>query len=223
MRAESREQRAERMQERKRALKIISILRREYPEAKIALKFGNEWELLVATELSAQCTDKKVNEVTGMLFEKYHSVADYAAVDPEEFQADIRPTGFFRNKARNIIGAANMVISDYNGRVPRTMAEITKLPGVARKTANIILGNAFGVVEGIAVDTHVGRLSRRLGFSGGDSPVMIERDLMSLLPRDEWFRATYLLIEHGRAICAAKKARCDICAVSGLCPSAYKV
>ena len=211
------------MQDRKRALEIISILGREYPEARIALKFGNEWELLVATELSAQCTDKKVNEVTEKLFKKYRSVTDYASVDPEEFQADIRPTGFFRNKAKNIIGAANMIITEYGGRLPRTMTEITKLPGVARKTANIILGNAFGVVEGIAVDTHVGRLARRLGFSSGDNPVVVERDLMALLPKDEWFRATYLLIEHGRAVCAAKKVRCDICAVSGLCPSAYKV
>jgi len=209
--------------ERERAIKILQLLRREYPEARIALKFGNEWELLVATELSAQCTDKKVNEVTENLFKKYRSMTDYALVNPEEFQAEIRPSGFFHNKAKNIIGAANMVITDYGGRLPRTMTEITKLPGVARKTANIILGNAFGVVEGIAVDTHVGRLARRLGFSSGDNPVAIERDLMVLLPKDEWFRATYLLIEHGRAVCAAKKARCDICAVSGLCPSAYKV
>ncbi|MFH1736810.1 MAG: endonuclease III, partial [Actinomycetota bacterium] len=132
-------------------------------------------------------------------------------------------TGFFRNKAKNIIGAATMIITDYGGRVPRTMTEITKLPGVARKTANIILGNAFGVVEGIAVDTHVGRLSRRLGFSGGKSPREIERDLTVLFPKEEWFRATYLLIEHGRAVCTAKKARCDICVISGLCPTAFKV
>lgn len=211
------------MENGKRALEIISILGREYPEARIALKFGNEWELLVATELSAQCTDKKVNEVTTGLFKKYRSVEDCALADLDEFQADIKPTGFFRNKAKNIIGAANMIITDYGGRVPRTMTEITKLPGVARKTANIILGNAFGVVEGIAVDTHVGRLARRLGFSSGENPVAIERDLMALFPKDEWFRATYLLIEHGRAVCTARKARCDICAVSGLCPSAYKV
>jgi endonuclease-3 len=211
------------LDEKKRAIEVLEILRRGYPEARIALKFGNEWELLVATELSAQCTDKKVNEVTKKLFEKYRSVADYASVSPEEFQAEIRPAGFFRNKAKNIIGAANMIMTDYGGQVPRTMMEIMKLPGVARKTANIILGNAFGVVEGIAVDTHVGRLARRLDFSSGENPVAIERDLMDLLPKDEWFRATYLLIEHGRAVCAAKKARCDICMVSELCPSAFKV
>lgn len=211
------------MTKRDRAREIFRILKTLYPGAKIALKFGSEWELLVATELSAQCTDKKVNEVTDGLFKKHRSVEDYAAAPREEFEADIRPTGFYRNKARNIIAAAHMVLTDYGGRLPRTMEEMVRIPGVARKTANIILGNAFGVVEGIAVDTHVFRLSNRLGLSDGKTPEKVERDLMRLISKNEWFQSTYFLIEHGRNICAAKKARCDICDISGLCPSAFKV
>jgi endonuclease-3 len=209
--------------EDKRVKEIFQILGGLYPDAKIALKFSNNWELLVATELSAQCTDKKVNEVTPALFAKYPDVASYAHADPAEFEQDIRPTGFFRNKTKNIIGAAQMVLSDFGGEIPRSMAEIIRLPGVARKTGNIILGNAYGVVEGIAVDTHVFRLSHRLGFSEAKNADGVERDLMEILPEDMWFKATYLLIEHGRAICAAKKAKCGECAVSGLCPSAFKV
>lgn len=211
------------VEEKERVSKILKKLRRLYPGAKIALKFGSEWELLVATELSAQCTDKKVNEVTDGLFKKYRSVEDYAAAPREEFETDIRPTGFYRNKAKNIIAAAHIVMTDYGGRLPRTMEEMVRIPGVARKTANIILGNAFGVVEGIAVDTHVFRLSKRLGLSDGKTPEKVERDLMRLISKNEWFQSTYFLIEHGRNICAAKKARCDICDISGLCPSAFKV
>ncbi len=211
------------MKKADRVAKIISKLKRLYPEARIALKFGNEWELLVATELSAQCTDKKVNEVTESLFKKYRLIEDYANADRSGFEAAIRPTGFYRNKSKNIIGAAQMVIAEYGGRLPQTMEQMIKIPGVARKTANIILGNAFGVVAGIAVDTHVFRLSRRLGLSTGKTPERVERDLMALLPQREWFRATYLIIEHGRNVCTAKKARCDICGISDLCPSAFKV
>ncbi len=211
------------MDTRQRAIEIIKRLRAVYPNAKIALKFSNNWELLVATELSAQCTDKKVNEVTGTLFNKYRTVADYAHAGVAEFEQDIRPTGFFRNKTKNIIGAAQMVLTEFDGQVPRTMTEILRLPGVARKTANIVLGNAYGVVDGIAVDTHVLRLSRRLGLSDGKTPEMVERDLMALWPKDDWFGATYLVIEHGRAICTAKKPQCGSCVLNDICPSAFKV
>jgi endonuclease III len=206
-----------------RAAEILRILKTLYPDARIVLKYGSDWELLVATELSAQCTDKKVNEVTKELFRKYRSIQDYASAAMEIFEADIRPTGFYRNKAKNIISAAQMVLSNYGGRLPVTMDEMVKIPGVARKTANIILGNAFGVVEGIAVDTHVFRLSHRLGLSTAKTPEKVETDLMGLIPRNLWFKSTYLIIEHGRNVCAAKKARCDICGISGLCPSAFKV
>jgi endonuclease-3 len=211
------------VKKQERAGEILRILKTLYPDAKIALNYGNEWELLVATELSAQCTDKKVNEVTASLFKKYRSIEDYARVKPDEFAQDIRPTGFYRNKTKNIIAAAQMVLAEYAGRLPKTMKEMVRIPGVARKTANIILGNAFGVVEGFAVDTHVFRLAHRLGLSAGKSPELVERDLMETWPKEEWFGATYLIIEHGRNICGAKKARCDICAINELCPSAFKV
>lgn len=211
------------MEERERVKEIVRLLKEEYPQAKIALKFGKPWELLVATILSAQCTDKKVNEVTEYLFKKYRSVEDYAYTPIEEFEKDIKPTGFYRNKAKNILAAANMVIEEFNGQIPQTMEEILRLPGVARKTANIVLGNAYGVVEGIAVDTHVFRLSHRLGFSKEKQAEKVEQDLMKLIPKEDWFGFTYVLIEHGRAVCTAKNARCDICVVNELCPSAFKV
>lgn len=211
------------MKKKDRPIEILKVLKKLYPDAKIALNYGNEWELLVATELSAQCTDKKVNEVTEALFNKYKAIEDYAQAAPDEFASDIRPTGFYRNKTKNIIAAAQMVLAEHAGRLPRTMDEMVRIPGVARKTANIILGNAFGIVEGIAVDTHVFRLSHRLDLSEGKTPERVERDLMALWPKEEWFQATYLFIEHGRNICAAKKAQCGICSVSELCPSAFKV
>lgn len=211
------------MKNHERAAEILRILKTLYPDAKIALEFGSEWELLVATELSAQCTDKKVNEVTARLFKKYRSIEDYAQAAPEEFASDIRSTGFYRNKTKNIIAAAQMVLAEYAGHLPRTMEEMVRIPGVARKTANIILGNAFGVVEGIAVDTHVFRLAHRLGLSDGKTAAIIERELMVLWPKEEWFQATYLIIEHARNICTAKKARCNICSISKLCPSAFMV
>lgn len=211
------------MEKKQRALEVLARLRRLYPDAKIALKYGNNWELLVATQLSAQATDKKINEVTPDLFKKYRTVADYAHADRTEFEKDIRPTGFFRNKAKNIIGAAQMVLTEFGGEIPRTMAEITRLPGVARKTGNIVLGNAFGVVDGIAVDTHVFRLSHRLGLSGGKTPELVEKDLMRLWPREEWFGGTYLLIDHGRNVCTAKRPRCGECVLNDICPSAFKV
>ncbi len=204
-----------------RATAVLKTLRRAYPDAKIVLNHGSTWELLVAVILSAQCTDKMVNRVTEDLFRKYRTVSDYAAADTETFQAEIRPTGFFRNKTKSIIGAARMLLSDFGGEVPHTMQELLRLPGVARKTANIVLGNAFGVVEGVAVDTHVKRLSQRLGFSRESNPDKIERDLMVVFPPDSWFSLTYLLIEHGRRICTARRPACHECVLADLCPSAF--
>lgn len=211
------------MEEEERVKEITRLLKEEYPQATIALKFGNPWELLVATILSAQCTDKKVNEVTEYLFKKYRTVEDYAYAPLDQFEKDIKPTGFYRNKAKNILAAANMVLEQFNGEIPRTMGNILKLPGVARKTANIVLSNAYGVVEGMAVDTHVFRLSHRLGFSKEKQAEKVEQDLMKLIPKEDWFGFTYVLIEHGRAICTAKNAHCDICVVNELCPSAFQV
>ena len=212
-----------------RAREVIARLREEYPSAGIMLVFENNWELLVAVILSAQCTDKKVNEVTAGLFRKYRSIEDYAAADPTEFEDDIRPTGFFRNKAKHIIGAAQKILSDFGGEVPAKMTELLTLPGVARKTANVVLGNAHpdsyatDPEAGIAVDTHVHRLSRRLALASSDDPQKIERELMAIVPRGDWFQLTYLLIEHGRAICAAQRPRCGVCPLNDICPSAFLV
>lgn len=194
---------------KKRAAAVVRKLKKLFPKAKIALRFSNNWELLVAVELSAQCTDKKVNEVTKLLFKKYRTLNDYVKARPRVFEKDIRQTGFFRAKTRNILAAARMVQKLYHGKVPRTMAEILKIPGVARKTANVVLGNAYGVVEGIAVDTHVMRLSQKLGLTSHKDPVRIERDLMELLPKKEWFPFTYRLIEYGRTYCPARPHDCS--------------
>lgn len=208
-------------EEKRRAREIFTVLREKYPRAKIALNFSNHWELLVAVILSAQCTDKKVNEVTAELFKKYKTLDDYAEADPRDFERMIRPTGFFRAKAKNILASAKITREKFGGKIPRTMEEILTLKGVARKTANVVLGNAYGVTEGIAVDTHVRRLSQRLGFSKNNNPEKIEKDLMSLFPKRQWFRLTYLLIGHGRALCAAKDPSCDLCPLQKLCPSAF--
>jgi endonuclease III len=211
------------------AREIVARLRAEYSTAGIVLHFGNDWELLVSVILSAQCTDKMVNQVTAGLFKKYRTLEDYASADLAEFEADIRPTGFFRNKARHIIAAAQKVLADYGGEIPASMAELLTLPGVARKTANIVLGNAYPQAyaadpdAGIAVDTHVNRLSQRLGLATSGDSDKIERELMEIVPRDDWFQLTYLLIEHGRAVCAAKRARCGDCSLADICPSAFKV
>jgi endonuclease-3 len=207
------------------ALEIIARLRREYPQAGIVLDFGNDWELLVAVILSAQCTDKMVNQVTASLFQKYRTIEDYASADPLGFEADVRPTGFFRNKAKHIIGAAQKILVDYRGEVPASMAELLTLPGVARKTANVVLGNAHPQAyesdpdAGIAVDTHVNRLSQRLGLAASKDSDKIERELMEIVPRAHWFRLTYLLIDHGRAVCTAKRPRCGECPLQDICPS----
>jgi endonuclease III len=203
----------------KRITQIISLLDREYPKAHIALRFGDPLQLLVSTILSAQCTDARVNIVTEELFKKYKTVTDYAAADIKAFERDIYSTGFYHNKAKNIIAAAKMIAHDFAGKVPDTMEGLTALPGVARKTANIVLYNAFSKTEGIAVDTHVRRLSRRLGLSKNDAPEKIEQDLMKQFDRKLWGHVTYLLVEHGRHVCDAKKPRCPECVAAQLCPS----
>lgn len=204
---------------KKRAGKALHILGKTYPDAKIALKYGNNIQLLVAVILSAQCTDKKVNEVAVSLFKKYKTAKDFANAKRAVFEKEIHQTGFYRAKTRNIIAACKKIEAEFNGRLPRTMAQILTLPGVARKTANVVLGNAYGVVEGIAIDTHMIRLSQRLGFTKQTDPVKIEQDLMALFPKKNWFRLTYMLINHGRAICEAKKPRCAECLLNKLCPS----
>jgi endonuclease-3 len=176
---------------------------------------------LIATILSAQCTDERVNIVTKTLFKKYRSVEDYAGADLKELEQDIRSTGFYRNKARNIKKCCQMILDKFGSQVPKTMEEILELPGVARKTANIVLSNAYGVVEGIAVDTHVRRLSRRLRLTANDNPDKIEQDLMKLVPKSKWMRFTELLIFHGRKTCTAKRPKCETCVVNKLCPSAF--
>jgi len=204
-----------------RVLEIIELLEKEHPDAKIALDYASPLELLVATILSAQCTDKRVNIVTKTLFKKYRKAEDYANADLEELEEDIRPTGFYRNKARNIKKCCQILVEKFNSQVPRTMEEMLELPGVARKTANIVLSNAYGVIEGIAVDTHVRRLARRLGLSEHEDPKKIEGDLMKMVPKDKWMRFTDLLIFHGRRICVARKPKCGICVLNKLCPSAF--
>lgn len=194
------------LRERKKRVQKISIaLKKLFPEAKIALKYASNWELLVAVILSAQCTDKKVNEVTEKLFKKYRTLDDYLRAKPQEFEQDIKATGFYRNKAKNILTAAKIIKEKFNGKLPKTIKEMLELPGVARKTANVVLGNAYGVVEGIAVDTHVSRLAQKLGLTTEKDPVKIERDLMALFPKNEWSPITYRLINYGREICVRRK------------------
>lgn len=204
-----------------RALKVIELLEREHSDAKIALHYTNPLELLVATILSAQCTDERVNMVTKTLFKKYAKVEDYANADLKELEQDIKSTGFYRNKAKNIKKTSQLLVEKYHSKVPETMEELLELPGVARKTANIVLANAFGVVEGVAVDTHVRRLAQRLGLSGNDDPGKIEKDLMRIVPKDKWMRITDLLIFHGRRVCTAKRPNCTACVLNKICPSAF--
>lgn len=205
---------------KKRARAISRELKTLFPDAKIALKYGSAWELLVAVVLSAQCTDKKVNEVTPALFAKYKTLDEYADADPHEFEKDIKQTGFFRAKTKNIIGAAKAVRERHDGEVPGTMKELLTLPGIARKSANVILGNAFNVVEGIAVDTHVRRFAIKFDLSDHADPVRIERDLMELFPKHEWNAITYRLIEYGRQICPGRVHECAHHPLSKLYPPA---
>lgn len=205
-----------------RLLKIIELLEKEYPKTKIALHYSSPLEILVATILSAQCTDKRVNLVTPSLFKKYKTAKDYANADLAELEQDIKSTGFYRNKAKNIKNASRMIVERFDSQVPQTMEEILMLPGVARKTANIVLSNAYGVIVGIAVDTHVRRLSKRLGLTENTNPDKIEKDLMQIVPKSHWKSITNLLISHGRAVCDARKPKCGICCLNKICPSAFK-
>jgi endonuclease III len=202
-----------------RAPEVIRILSATYPDATVALNFSNPLECLVATILSAQSTDATVNVVTATLFTKYRSAEDYLRVPEDELRADIKPTGFFNQKAASIRAACQRIVEVYGGQVPGAMEDLLTLRGVARKTANIVLGNSFGVVEGIAVDTHVKRLANRIGFSEESDPNKIEQDLMRLIPRERWFPFTYVLIDHGRSLCTAKKPRCPDCPIEPLCPA----
>ena len=204
-----------------RALKVIELLEKEVPDAKIALHHTNPLELLVATILSAQCTDERVNVVTKTLFKKYTKAEDYANADLKELEQDIKSTGFYRNKAKNIKKCCQLLVEKYNSQVPRTMEELLELPGVARKTANIVLSNAYGVIAGVAVDTHVRRLAQRLGLTENEDPAKIETDLMNIVPRDKWMRITDLLIFHGRRVCVARKPKCNVCVLNKMCPSAF--
>src|SRR3989338_2522483 len=196
------------LEKKRRVLKILKTLEKHDPGAHIALKYGNSIQLMVAVILSAQCTDKKVNEVAGGLFKKYKTVEDFAAANLKTFGKEIRPTGFYRAKAKNIIAAAKMIRDEFGGKLPRTMEEMVRLPGVGRKTANIVLGNAFGIVRGIAVDTHVRRLAQHFCWTREQDPNKIEQDLMKLTPKKYWLKATCLLIDYGRTLCTARKCQC---------------
>lgn len=226
---------------------ILSILTKTYPKAKIALRYSNNWELLISVILSAQCTDIMVNKVTERLFAKYKTLENYVVADIREFEKDIKSTGFYHNKAKNILTSAKLVKEKFKGEIPNTMAELLTLPGVARKTANIVLGNAYNIVEGIAVDTHVNRISQRLrlvdlskiggkkniflisrpglerrktlDFIKDADPNKIEQQLMKNIPKENWFKITYMIIDHGRAICRAQNPKCEICPLNKLCPA----
>jgi endonuclease III len=202
-----------------RARKIVSRLKKQYPEAICELDFTTAFELLVATILAAQCTDARVNIVTRELFRKYPTPQSYLDVEQEELERDIHSTGFFRNKAKSIRGACRMIVDDFGGEVPRTMDELLTLPGVARKTANVVLGTAFGISAGVVVDTHVGRLSRRLALTTHDDPEKVERDLMAIIPRREWTDFAHRLVLHGRRVCHARGPNCGACCLNDICPS----
>ena len=199
---------------------IVGRLAERYPEARCSLEHVDPLQLLVATILSAQCTDARVNQVTKILFLKYRTADDYATADPAVFEGEIRSTGFFRNKTKSVLGMAAALVERFGGKVPDTMDDLVTLPGVGRKTANVVLGNAFGKEEGVVVDTHVARIGALLGLTRESDPVRIEQDLMALVPRSQWTLFPHLLIHHGRAVCIARRPKCGECPVSGLCPSA---
>lgn len=209
------------LESKARALKVIELLEKEHFDAKIALHYSNPLQLLIATILSAQATDEQINKITPLLFKKYKTAKDFANADIEELEQEIRSSGFYHNKAKNIKNCCRMLVEKYNGEVPKTMAELVELPGVARKTANIVLSNAYDIIEGIAVDTHVRRLAQRLVLSENDNPEKIEKDLMMLVPKEQWARITDLLIFHGRRVCTAKKPDCKRCVLNKICPSAF--
>jgi endonuclease III len=201
--------------------KVIRLLKRAYPDAKCSLNHSNAFELLIATILSAQCTDARVNIVTQDLFRKYRKPEDYLKVSEKELQQDIRTTGFFRNKTKSIQGTSRALMETFRSKVPQTMDELLSLPGVARKTANVVLGNAFGISAGVVVDTHVTRLSRRLGFTQQKTAEKIEEDLIQIVPKKDWVIFPHLLIWHGRAICKARNPLCDQCVIEKPCPSSF--
>ena len=200
-----------------RAVAVVEKLRQAYPDAACSLHYANPLQLLVATILAAQCTDERVNQVTPALFARYPTAEDLANAPPEDLEQTVRSTGFFRNKAKNIQGACRMIVQEFSGQVPSTMDELLRLPGVARKTANVVLGEAFGLVEGVIVDTHVGRISRRLGLTEEDDPVQVENELMALLPRHAWLAWNHQLISHGRQVCVARRPRCEDCVLTTEC------
>lgn len=206
-------------EKKKRMRTVIGRLRRAYPDAHCALNYDNPLQLLAATILSAQCTDERVNQVTETLFRKYRSAADFANADPAELEQDIRPTGFFRNKAKSLRGMGKKLVENHKGEVPRTMEDLLSLPGVARKTANVVLGNAFGDAPGVVVDTHVTRLSARLGFSDAPTAEKIEKELMTMVPRKDYVMFPHWMIFHGRAVCKARAPQCRDCVLADLCPS----
>lgn len=210
------------LEPKQRMAKVIELLEKEYPNAKTALNYNNPLEILVATMLSAQTTDLRVNIVTASLFKKYRTPEDYANADIKELEQDIHSTGFYHNKARNLQKCCHLLVEKFNSHVPKTMDELLELPGVARKTANIVLYNAFGIVSGIAVDTHVNRLSQRLGLTDNDDSAKIENDLIEITPKEKWMKLTDLLIFHGRKVCTAKKPKCKICALNKYCPCAFE-
>jgi endonuclease-3 len=202
-----------------KASEILRVLEKAYPRSRTSLQHKNPLQILIATILSAQCTDAKVNEITPSLFKKYPAVKDFAEADREELEHEIHSTGFYRNKTKSILGAANKIVKDFNGYVPDSMKDLLTLPGVARKTANIVLSSGYGKSEGIAVDTHVKRISGRLGFSSEKDPEKIEQDLLAIIPKKDWLDFNYILVNHGRKICQARKPRCAKCPVRHLCPS----
>lgn len=206
-----------------RVKKIIKELKSLFPNPKMALNYGNNFELLVSVILSAQCTDKRVNEVTKDLFKKYIKLDDYVDADLKEFERDIKSTGFYKNKAKNILATAKIIKENYNGKVPNSMEEILTLPGVARKTANVVLGNAYGIVEGIAVDTHVRRFARKFDLTDNTDPKKIEQDLMEIIPRKDWFKFTYYMIEYGREICNAREHECRDHPLTRIYPKAKNI
>ncbi len=208
---------------KKRADEIIRRLRKAYPDAHCALIHSTPFELLIATILSAQCTDVRVNIVTADLFRKYHGPADFLSVSQQELENDIHSTGFFRNKAKNIQAACQRIIEIYKGEIPKTMDELLTLGGVARKTANVVLGNAFGIASGVVVDTHVGRLSRRLGLTENENAEKVERDLAEFIPKKNWVMFPHWMIYHGRQICDARKPKCEICTLANICPSRKEI
>jgi len=210
------------LEPKKRSQKTIELLEKQYPNAKTALNYTNPLEILVATMLSAQTTDERVNIVTKNLFQKYRTPEKYANADIKELEQDIHSTGFYHNKAKNLQNAAKLIVEKYHSQVPKTMEELIEIPGVARKTANIVLYNAYGVIDGIAVDTHVRRVAGRLGLTESDDPARIEQDLMQITPKEKWMKLTDLLIYHGRQVCISRKPKCEICVLNKYCPCAFQ-